>query len=129
MINPNHRSAAHNATHIRCPPLLNWVPLISRSVAPHSFFTFSRSKTPCVLTVPRWAAEKDTDSSADLSTEREVEAAKVRRSFSSSKSQTLTDRTLNVSEINLAAAPLRLTSSIALEVECVNRVQISRKSY
>src|SRR5207248_7495281 len=69
------------------------------------------------------------DSSVDLSDEREVEAAKLSRSFSSSKSQTSTDRTLNVSETSFAAAAQRLESSVALEVEWVNRVQISRKSY
>src|SRR5438105_3670908 len=129
MTTPNHRSAAASATQIRCPPLLNCVALTFRSVSPHSFLTFSRSKTSRFSTVPRWLAEKGTDLSADLSTGREVEAAKVKCSFSSSKSQTLTDRTLNVSEISFAAAAQRLESSTALEVDCVNRVQISRKSY
>src|SRR5438105_1131559 len=104
MTTPNHRSAAASATQIRCPPLLNCVALTFRSVSPHSFLTFSRSKTSRFSTVPRWLAEKGTDLSADLSTGREVEAAKVKCSFSSSKSQTLTDRTLNVSEISFAAA-------------------------
>src|SRR5947207_8185289 len=60
---------------------------------------------------------------------REVEASSLSLFFSSSKSQTLTERTLKVSEISLADAAHSVGSSIALDVAWVNWVQIIRKSY
>src|SRR3977135_3945782 len=60
---------------------------------------------------------------------REVEASSRSLLFSSSKSQTPTERTLKVSEISSADAAHNVGSSIAFDVDWVNWVQTTRKSY
>src|SRR5512132_4319670 len=57
----------------------------------------------------------------------DVDAARARRS--SSSSQIETDKTLKVSEISLAAAAHVADCPNALDMDCVTRVQICRKSY
>src|SRR5438046_8738739 len=60
---------------------------------------------------------------------REVDASSLSLLFSSSKSQTPTERTLKVSEISSADAAHNVGSSIVFDVDWVIRVQIIRKSY
>src|SRR5437588_13120206 len=60
---------------------------------------------------------------------REVDDFSLSLLFSSSKSQTPTERTLKVSEISSADAAHNVGSSIVFDVDWVNRVQMLRKSY